>query len=204
MDVETMRGLSPDARAILGAGRNSDDPSDEQCERVRNRTSVEAGIAFALGAGSVVAMMRSPELFSRVVGCTAAKKRDCLWASTRKLTGGRDAMTSIDSISARDDGEGRGTLREGSIVEGYQLLWPLGRGGMGEVWLAQVEGTLGLQKPVALKTISPAIANEARFRRLFLDEARVGAWISHPNVVPVFRVADAAGPLFPVTELVAG
>jgi serine/threonine protein kinase len=95
-------------------------------------------------------------------------------------------------------------LKPASSLGGFRLILPLGRGGMGEVWLARLEGTLGMRRFVALKTIAGEIANIARFRGLFLDEARCAAWITHPNVVSVLRMGSDAGRLFYVMDWVGG
>jgi hypothetical protein len=84
-------------------------------------------------------------------------------------------------------------------IDEYQLGELLGRGGMGAVYLAQ--DTL-LDRPVAIKLISLAVAPEQR-RRL-LVEARAAARIKHPNVVTVYRVGETDGQPYVVYELIPG
>src|SRR5215470_7459079 len=83
--------------------------------------------------------------------------------------------------------------------EEYRLVRELGRGAMGEVWLAQ--DTL-LDRPVAIKFVSndPEVADRQRF----LIEARAIARLSHPNVVAVHRVGEIFRRPYLVSEFVRG
>ena len=87
-----------------------------------------------------------------------------------------------------------------TMLEEYRLVRPLGRGAMGEVWLAH--DTL-LDRAVALKMIlatAPSIAAQKRFRA----EARAIARLTDPNVVTIFRVGEADGKQFLVSEYIRG
>ncbi|MBL9004383.1 MAG: protein kinase [Myxococcales bacterium] len=82
----------------------------------------------------------------------------------------------------------------------YRILWQLGRGGMGEVYLGQ--DTL-LDRPVAIKFIS-AINPDVLMREQFLNEARAAARLQHPNVVSVYRVGEIDGHPYIISEFVRG
>lgn len=82
----------------------------------------------------------------------------------------------------------------------YRILWQLGRGGMGEVYLGH--DTL-LDRPVAIKFIS-AIEPDAVMREQFLNEARAAARLQHPNVVSVYRVGEIDGHPYIISEFVRG
>jgi hypothetical protein len=60
----------------------------------------------------------------------------------------------------------------------------MGDGGMAELWLARLPGALG-ERRVAVKTLLPQYAENARFVRMLTDEARLAARLSHPNIVDV-------------------
>ncbi|HUR26720.1 MAG TPA: FHA domain-containing serine/threonine-protein kinase [Planctomycetota bacterium] len=75
-------------------------------------------------------------------------------------------------------------------IPGYRIEKLLGRGGMGEVFLATQER---LDRKVALKLLSAKLCADADFVRRFKDEARAAAALSHPNVVVVHDVGEEAG-----------
>jgi serine/threonine protein kinase/formylglycine-generating enzyme required for sulfatase activity len=83
--------------------------------------------------------------------------------------------------------------------EEYRLVRLLGRGAMGEVYLAR---DMLLDRPVAVKFVQAAEDPEARAR--FFDEARAIARLQHPNVVAIYRVAEVAGHPYLVSEYVRG
>ena len=67
----------------------------------------------------------------------------------------------------------------------YHLLRRHARGGMAELFIAAADGVGGFRKVVLLKRILPEYAADPEFTRLFLNEARLAATLSHPNVVSV-------------------
>jgi serine/threonine protein kinase len=72
----------------------------------------------------------------------------------------------------------------------YRVVNEIGVGGMASVHLARMDGPGGFQKWVAIKRIHPHLIDQdsSVFVRMFLDEARVAARISHPNVATVFEL----------------
>ena len=82
----------------------------------------------------------------------------------------------------------------------YTLVRPLGRGGMGHVWLAHDDL---LDRYVALKVIDAADPLPEQ-RERFLQEARAAARLSHPNVLAVYRVGELGKTPYIVAELVPG
>ncbi|HLM75166.1 MAG TPA: serine/threonine-protein kinase, partial [Polyangiaceae bacterium] len=82
----------------------------------------------------------------------------------------------------------------------YSDVRLLGRGGMGEVFVAYDRA---LDRPVALKFIS-AVAPDPRERAQFLTEARAAARLQHPNVLTIHRVGELDARPFIVTEFIRG
>lgn len=87
------------------------------------------------------------------------------------------------------------------VQDRYHLEERLGRGGMGEVWRARDDR---LQRTVALKLISPGLAEDPEFLVRFLREAQNIARISHPNVVGVIDFGEDDEKPFLVMEYVPG
>src|SRR3989449_9221122 len=69
----------------------------------------------------------------------------------------------------------------------YVLERRLGRGGMGDVYLAREPR---LARRVAIKVLPPDRAMQPAARERFLREARTAAGLSHPNIVPIFAVDE--------------
>jgi hypothetical protein len=108
----------------------------------------------------------------------------------------------------RASGGGTGGARQGAIgtddpvVAGrYQIEASLGRGGMGEVFLAF---DLHLRRQVALKKPRPGTPADGRELPRFIKEARAAAVLSHPNVVAVHDIVVQDGTPYIVMELVPG
>lgn len=86
------------------------------------------------------------------------------------------------------------------VFDEYQLLWMLGRGGMGAVYLGHDKL---LDRPVAIKFLS-SVVREQKLRERYLTEARTAARLQHSNVVTIHRVGEIDGRLYIVTEYVRG
>lgn len=84
----------------------------------------------------------------------------------------------------------------------YTLLAELARGGMAELWLANQAGPGGFEKVVVVKKILPT--DDESFLSMFLDEARIAAQLSHPNIVQIFELGSHEGDLFIAMEYVHG
>ena len=86
----------------------------------------------------------------------------------------------------------------------YVLLYPLGAGGMGEVFLARHSGQQGIQRLVALKRMLGHLNKQEKLARLFVDEVRIAAQLNHGNIVQVIDHGDLRGDYFMVMEYVHG
>ncbi len=86
----------------------------------------------------------------------------------------------------------------------YRLIRRLAAGGMGEVYLAEVEGAANFTKRVAIKRILPHLAEDSGFVRKFIDEAHLMVQLHHGNIVPVLELADDGGELYIVMEYLPG
>jgi serine/threonine-protein kinase len=95
-------------------------------------------------------------------------------------------------------------LAPGFCLDRYELVCPVAEGGMASVWVARQTGSHGFQKLVAVKTILPKYASDARFQRMFQDEARIASRIEHVNVAQVLDVGEQHDITFLVMEYVDG
>ncbi|MEO7329018.1 MAG: serine/threonine-protein kinase, partial [Minicystis sp.] len=86
----------------------------------------------------------------------------------------------------------------------YRLIAELGHGGMAEVFLAVSHGPAGFNKLLVIKKIRPQFAEDPEFLGMFLDEARLAARLSHPNVVQTNEVGDEHGRYFMAMEYLDG
>jgi len=89
----------------------------------------------------------------------------------------------------------------GSRVAGYMLEEQIGAGGMAVVFRARDER---LQRRVALKILSPALAPDDEFRHRFIRESRAAAAVDDPHIIPVFEAGEARGALFIAMRYVPG
>ncbi|HJU88194.1 MAG TPA: serine/threonine-protein kinase [Gemmatimonadaceae bacterium] len=90
---------------------------------------------------------------------------------------------------------------QSALAGQYSLERELGRGGMGVVYLAR---EVQLDRHVALKVLPPSLAQRADLRERFMREARTAAKLSHPNIVPIFRVDEVHGFVFFAMAYVEG
>jgi hypothetical protein len=90
---------------------------------------------------------------------------------------------------------------DGSLLGSYEVRERIGRGGMGEVYLAH---DTRLDRPVALKVLPERFAEDKRFRERLLRESRLAASLDHPNVVPLYDAGEIDGRLFIAMRYVDG
>jgi eukaryotic-like serine/threonine-protein kinase len=86
----------------------------------------------------------------------------------------------------------------------YTLLALLGRGGMGDVYLATKSGIQGIARRCVVKTLRAGFGQDQEYVRRFLDEARVVVQLHHKNICPVFDVGQVGGQHFLAMEYLAG
>jgi len=94
-------------------------------------------------------------------------------------------------------------LTAGQMLGRYELLMPIGKGGMGKVWAARLKGTRGFRKLVAVKTVLRSLEHPEVEQMLF-QEAMLASQIHHPNVAETLELGEHEGTLYLVMELVSG
>ncbi len=93
------------------------------------------------------------------------------------------------------------TLTSGEKLGPYEILSPLGAGGMGEVYRAR-DARLG--REVAIKVLPESFASDADRLRRFEQEARTVAALNHPNILGVYDIGQYQGSPYMVSELLDG
>ena len=89
-------------------------------------------------------------------------------------------------------------LKPGEQIGPYEIVAPLGRGGMGEVYRAR---DARLRREVALKLLSDAQADDQESLERFHRETHVVAALNHPNIVAIHDSGTHRGVPYAVTEL---
>jgi serine/threonine-protein kinase len=93
------------------------------------------------------------------------------------------------------------TLLSGSIFGNYELRDLLGVGGMGSVYRAR---QLNLERMVAVKVLTAALAEQADYAERFTREAKTAASLEHPHIVPVYDYGTAQQMNYVVMRLLGG
>jgi serine/threonine-protein kinase len=108
---------------------------------------------------------------------------------------GGDAPTSTSSVDIVRE-------RLQRIIQGkYRLERLLGKGGMGQVFLAH---DLTLEREVAIKVLPPDVAQDDQVVRRFQQEAKTAAKLDHPNIIPIYRVESEGGLNYFVMKYISG
>src|SRR5262245_64905483 len=93
------------------------------------------------------------------------------------------------------------SLATGQRLGGFEILGPLGAGGMGEVYRAR-DTRLG--REVALKVLPESLAADKGRLSRFEQEARAASALNHPNIVAIFEIGRDGETTFIAMELVGG
>jgi serine/threonine-protein kinase len=93
------------------------------------------------------------------------------------------------------------TPRIGTVFAGFRIEALRGRGGMSVVYRAE---NLHLGNVVALKLLTPELAEDESFRERFVRESRTAASILHPHIIPIYDAGDEEGVLYIAMRYVDG
>ncbi|MBN2360997.1 MAG: protein kinase [Deltaproteobacteria bacterium] len=97
-----------------------------------------------------------------------------------------------------------GQIAAGSMLGKYRLESLIGSGGMAEVYLASQVGPEGFEKRVVVKRVLPHLLSSQEFIDQFLDEARLSAYFTHPNIVQIYELCKETSEFFIAMEYVDG
>src|SRR5579864_2479599 len=92
-------------------------------------------------------------------------------------------------------------MQPGETLAHYKIISLLGKGGMGEVFLAE---DTRLRRKVALKVLLPEIATDSERLARFLQKASLASALSHPNAAHIYEIGEAEGSHFLAMEYIEG
>src|SRR5262245_10192112 len=121
-----------------------------------------------------------------------------LIAAHERQSGFIDSPILADAAALANDGN---ESLVGRRLGHYQVISLLGRGGMGEVFLAKDDK---LNRKVALKVLHAAFTQHPDRARRFEREAKAASATNHPNILTIYEIGQAEGLRFIATEYVDG
>lgn len=121
-------------------------------------------------------------------------------AQTAASMGAAGTPAAIDSLQ----GFTTSNLGPGRMIGRWEVIRRIGSGGMADVYLARARGEGGFEKQVAVKVMHPHLARNERAVEHFLDEAKLAARITHPNVVQIQDLGKIGNDYVIVMEYVDG
>jgi serine/threonine protein kinase/ABC-type branched-subunit amino acid transport system substrate-binding protein len=86
----------------------------------------------------------------------------------------------------------------------YVLVQKLAEGGMAEIFLAKQIGVEGFERNVVIKRMLSHLSSQPEFVDMFLDEARLAARLTHPNIIPIYDLGQAEGSFYICMEYLPG
>ena len=86
----------------------------------------------------------------------------------------------------------------------YNLVKKLRSGGMAEVFLGVVDGPGDFKRKVAVKVVLPCFAQDPEFRTMFMDEAAIGARLTHANIAQIYDFDIEDGVPYLAMEYIEG
>jgi serine/threonine-protein kinase len=156
------------------------------------------------------------ELLEAALDCPAAERATFL---DRACAGDEGLRRELESLLISDEqagafiespparmaadllSESQAKPGKGERIAHYEILAPLGSGGMGEVYVAR---DIGLGRKVALKLLPPSLTADAQLRARFFREAQLASTLDHPNICTIHEVGQSANSLFIAMQYIEG
>ena len=141
-------------------------------------------ITIAGGAAALVGLVLVGLGMKRRAPAGAAAA-DLLYAQTQMIGATVATGTPAPGTTSMGVAESSKPVASGAMIGRWEVIRRLGSGGMADVYLARARGEAGFEKLVAIKVMHPHLARNPRAVDHFLDEAKLAARITHPNVVAI-------------------
>lgn len=126
-----------------------------------------------------------------------AKRVDASMSYPDNAKPGGHAETDLSAIEIDDIG----AIDAAPVIPGYKVEKLISSGAMGQVYLATQEA---LERPVAIKVITPSLSIDATFRQRFLKEGKIIAQLRHPHIVTIHDIGECLNQYYMIMEYVAG
>lgn len=114
---------------------------------------------------------------------------------------GLTGSDEINTVVARSVFISASNMKPGVTLGDFELVAPLGRGGMGEVWKARQRS---MERDVAIKILYPHLCQNADFARRFEREIKMSARLDHPNIITAHYAGEDNGVRFLALSFVDG
>jgi serine/threonine protein kinase len=134
------------------------------------------------------ACVSDPELHAEVESLLAAHEEPGKFIDTPPFKAAAEVLAGVNTST-------------GKMIGHYRILELLGKGGMGEVYLAQ---DTRLDRSVALKLLPSHFTTDSDRVLRFIQEAKAASALNHPNIITIYEIGQEAGTHFIVTEYVEG
>lgn len=95
-------------------------------------------------------------------------------------------------------------VKKASDLGNYDILGLIARGGMAEIYKAKKKGIKGFEKVIAIKKILSGYGEDDKYIEMFVDEAKIAAELSHPNIVQIHDLGKKDDYYFIAMEYVQG
>jgi serine/threonine protein kinase len=125
----------------------------------------------------------------------------------------RNATVHIGSGAGPSDADRRSTAKMGTprtpaseprTFGRYHLLRRIDGGGMADIYAAALHGAEGFRRLFVIKRLRPELARNRTAVEQFIDEAKLGSALVHPNIVPVFDFGKVGDEYFMAQEYIVG
>src|SRR2546423_443951 len=158
----------------------------------RARSTIASRSSGSCGTRNGQMSSRPRNCFARNSSASSTRSRPCRSANSTDQDY-RASSTTYNSFLV--------TLSPGARLGAYEIIGPIGAGGMGEVYRAR---DTRLDRDVAIKMLPESLTSNPDRLRRFEQEARAAAALNHPNILAVYQMGTQDGVSFLVSELLEG
>ena len=169
------------------------------------------GIAAALALLGVIALLlvgrrttKADEERDQLLRETQAQLRQSHEVLQKLSTGAFATQAVAGGLLPAPTQDALASTQASATASRYEVVAPLGQGGMAKVFIAVVRGAEGFKRTFVLKRLKAEHAGNQELVNQFIDEARLGASLVHSNIVPIFDFGRDAEGYYLAQEYILG